>query len=268
MTMEQATKDERRRAPRADLVLRVDYDGKASADYLTDLGEGGLFICTARPFEVGQTIDFAISFPGLLEPVTVQGVVRWKSAPTPADPDAPQGVGVQFVEQGPAEREAIARLLSRLDRIETARPAPDRPFRVLLVEDNAFAHKLFLHAVKRFHSEWGQLGTLEIVAAQNGVEAIAKLESITIDLALVDFFLPVMGGAELIRRIRATPAWSHTPVLVVSVGGQGVREEALAAGADLYLDKPVLLRQLLTTLRLLLVQREKDRAQKAIPEGR
>src|SRR5262249_50145190 len=141
MKMEQATKDERRRAPRAGLVLRVDYDGQASADYLTDLGEGGLFICTARRFEVGQTIDFAISFPGLLEPVMVQGVVRWRSSPTAADPDAPQGVGVQFVDQGAQQREAIARLLSRLDRIEGVRPTPDRPFRVLLVEDNAFAHK-------------------------------------------------------------------------------------------------------------------------------
>jgi uncharacterized protein (TIGR02266 family) len=266
--MEQATKDERRRAPRADLVLRVDYDGQTSADYLTDLSDGGLFICTPRSFRVGQTIEFAISFPGLLEPVTVSGIVRWRSSPTAADPDAPQGVGVQFVDHGPEQREAIARLLGRLDRIEGVRPAADRPFRVLLVEDNAFAHKLFLHAVKRFHAEWGQLGTLEIVAAGNGVEAIEKLQSTTIDLALVDFFLPVMGGGELIRRIRATPEWSHTPVLVVSVGGDGVREEALAAGADLYLDKPVLLRQLLTTLRLLLVERQKDRGQKTLPEGR
>ena len=267
--MEHQTKDERRRAPRADLVLRVDYDdGQASADYLTDLGEGGLFICTARPFTIGQSIEFTISFPGLLEPVTVQGVVRWRSAPTPADPDAPEGVGVQFVDQGPAQREAIGRLLSRLDRIEHARPAADQPFRVLLVEDNTFAHKLFLHAVKRFHAEWGQLGTLEIVTAVNGVEAIEKMQSNNIDLALVDFFLPVMGGGELIRRIRSTPEWSQTPVLVVSVGGAGVREEALAAGADLYLDKPVLLRQLLTTLRLLLLQRQKDGGQKAQPEGR
>src|SRR5690242_1175554 len=137
--MEQQAKDERRRAPRADLVLRVDYDdGQTSADYLTDLGEGGLFICTARPFALGQSIEFTISFPGLLEPVTVRGVVRWRSEPSPADPDAPEGVGVQFVDQGPAQREAIARLLSRLDRIENARPAADQPFRVLLVEDNTF----------------------------------------------------------------------------------------------------------------------------------
>ena len=43
---------------------------------------------------------------------------------------------------------------------------------------------------------------------------------------------------------------------MVSVGGGSVRKEALAAGADLYLDKPVLLKQLLATLRLLLSKRK------------
>jgi CheY-like chemotaxis protein len=123
---------------------------------------------------------------------------------------------------------------------------------VLLVEDNDFAQKLFRHAVKRFHYEWRDGGSLQVIGAGDGLDALKLLEQTPIDLAIVDFFLPSLGGAELIRRMRGDPRWAHVPVLVISVGGDGVREEALAAGADLYLDKPVLLKQLLTTLHLLI----------------
>ena len=71
---------------------------------------------------------------------------------------------------------------------------------------------------------------------------------------MVDYFLPVMTGADVIRKMRQKPQFEATRVLVVSVGGDGVREDALAAGADLYLDKPVLRKQLINTLRLMLTE--------------
>ena len=68
----------RRRHPRTELVLKVDYTeaGDLQADYLTNLGRGGLFICTALPFNVGEKVAFRISFPGMIEPTPFNGIVR------------------------------------------------------------------------------------------------------------------------------------------------------------------------------------------------
>jgi CheY-like chemotaxis protein len=106
--------------------------------------------------------------------------------------------------------------------------------------------------VKRFHCGFGDGGALEVVSARDGREALALASAEPVHLAIVDYFLPVMNGDELIRRLRSDPRFAGTPILVISVGGVGVREQSLAAGADLYLDKPVLLKQLLTTLQALL----------------
>jgi len=235
-----------------DLVLRVGYRDEPELDepdYLTDLDDHGFFLRTARTLVTGQILAVTLSFPGLLQPVDVHGVVRRLSAPDDRSPDAPVGARIDFAFGSADERAQIAAVLDRLDRGGDARPSA--PFRVLLVEDNRFAHKLFHHAVRRFHYEWSDGGALQIIGAGDGAEGLDALEAAPIDLAIVDFFLPSINGAELIRRIRSDARWAHIPVLVISVGGDGVREEALAAGADLYLDKPVLLKQLLNTLHLL-----------------
>jgi CheY-like chemotaxis protein len=232
-----------------ELVLRVEYRDGGDADYLTDLDDSGFFLRTSRTLGVGDIIPVTLSFPGLLGPIDVEGVVRWRSVPDERSPDTPLGARVDFAYVDDAERERVHGLIARLDGAGASAPSP---FRVLLVEDNDFAHKLFHHAVKRFHYEWRDGGSLQVVGAGDGLDALRLLEQSSFDLAIVDFFLPSLGGAELIRRMRKDPRWARVPVLVISVGGAGVREEALAAGADLYLDKPVLLKQLLTTLHLLI----------------
>lgn len=255
--MSNAASINRRRAPRTQLLLKVEYDtaGDLLADYLTDLSSGGLFIRTSRSFDIGEEIDFALSFPGLLEPMQVSGIVRWRRESGEKNGKVP-GVGVEFVFPDSSYREDLESLLSRLDA--EAKPAPqldNGAFRVLLVEDNPFAHNLFLHAVKRFHRALNGNGILQVVSAHDGQEALEKLRERPVDLAIVDFFLPIMDGAELIRRVRKLPEVAATPILVISSGGEGVREKALRAGADLYLDKPVLLKQLLSTLQILLSHR-------------
>jgi CheY-like chemotaxis protein len=237
--------------PARDLVLRVEYRDVADvpADYLTDLDHTGFFLRTGRPLAVGEALTLTLSFPGLLDPLDVDGVVRRISLPDDRSPDAPHGAWVEFVFADGRARAEVLALVARLDR---GHPAPESPFRVLLVEDNDFAHKLFHHAVRRFHYEWSDGGALQIIGATDGAAALQVLESSRVDLAIVDYFLPSMTGAELIRRMRGDARWAHTPILVISVGGDGVREAAIAAGADLYLDKPVLLKQLLNTLHLLI----------------
>ena len=252
---------DRRKNIRTQVLLKVEYQEPEDllTDYLTDLAEGGLFIRTAVPFKINQKISFAVSFPGLLDPLDLSGIVRWRLDANPNRPDDPVGVGVEFLFEDEEHRRMVANLVASF-RQAPQTPIPTKvkaePFRVLLVEDNQFVHDLFRHAVKRFHREMHDIGALEISSATNGQEALQHLEKGAADLAIIDHFLPVMSGSELVQRMRADGRFREIPILVVSVGGEGVREEALRAGADLYLDKPVLLKQLLTTLRLLVTKRK------------
>jgi uncharacterized protein (TIGR02266 family) len=249
---------DRRENTRTQVLLKVQYQEPQDllSDYLTDLAEGGLFIRTSVPFALGQKISFAVSFPGLMDPMELQGIVRWRMESADAQPDDPAGVGVEFVFQSEDMRRQIAELVASFRAAPAVANKPsNEPFRVLLVEDNQFVHDLFKHAVKRFHREMPEMGTLEISSADNGQQALQHLEHHSVDLAIVDHFLPVMSGSELVTRMRDSAKYKTIPILVVSVGGEGVREQALQSGADLYLDKPVLLKQLLTTLRLLVTKR-------------
>ncbi|MEE8409861.1 MAG: response regulator [Myxococcota bacterium] len=251
-------REEKRKAPRIEMVLRVDYHSPQDllSDYLTDLGEGGLFVCTTIPFDVGQEIEFVLSFPSLLEPLYLKGIVRWRRDHDSKEPTALAGVGVEFSFRDDAERRQIAGFLETFRQHErVVTPESEGPFQVLLVEDNPQTRELFEHALKQFHAEFADQNALEILSAKDGKAALQTLEKAHVDLALIDYFLPVLSGAQLIRLMRSRPEMQDIPILAVSVGGEDVRRDSLAAGADIFLQKPVIRKQLLATLRALVTAR-------------
>jgi CheY-like chemotaxis protein len=71
-------------------------------------------------------------------------------------------------------------------------------------------------------------------------------------MAIIDYYMPVMDGAELIRLIRKEKAHGSLAIIVVSQGSEEVCEEVYSAGADLFIKKPVLLNQLLRSLELVM----------------
>jgi uncharacterized protein (TIGR02266 family) len=246
---------ERRKSRRTKALLRVEYSDPQDLldDYITNLGEGGIFIRTALGFEPGQKLAFALSFPGLLEPIYLKGIVRWRR-PASDDPYVQPGLGVEFIFADPGQKKAIEALFASLEKQEEApEPTPaETRFRVLLVEDNAHALGLFDYAIRRYHSTLGPKSPLQVLTAENAKEALALLENQSVDLAIIDHFLPGMTGCELVDHLRHDPATKTTPMLVVSVGGEEVRKMAYQSGADLFLDKPVLHRQLIHTITSLL----------------
>jgi CheY-like chemotaxis protein len=71
------------------------------------------------------------------------------------------------------------------------------------------------------------------------------------DLAIVDYFLPTSDGGDgsaLVARMRANMDFARIPVVAISVGGPGARRATIAAGADMFLDKPIVIRNLFSTL--------------------
>jgi CheY-like chemotaxis protein len=84
----------------------------------------------------------------------------------------------------------------------------------------------------------------KVTVVENGAEAIRAFEADVFDLVLMDMQMPVMDGLAATRALRrqeaATPGRARTPILMLSANAmQQHRRDALAAGADLHLAKPV-----------------------------
>jgi signal transduction histidine kinase/CheY-like chemotaxis protein len=103
---------------------------------------------------------------------------------------------------------------------------PDlRTRRLLVVDDNETNCRILsLQAVS-----WG----MEPVAVQSAADALDCLSSETFDVAVVDLLMPDMDGIELAQLVRARPAGTAPPlVLLSSVGPAQVRERCAELGSD------------------------------------
>ncbi|MGK7890210.1 MAG: PAS domain S-box protein [Leptolyngbyaceae cyanobacterium] len=93
----------------------------------------------------------------------------------------------------------------------------------------------------------------QIICAQDGQEAIDLACAHQPDVILMDVQMPGMDGLEAIQQIRQQESLQHTPIIAVTaLAMKGDRERCLAAGADLYLSKPVRLRHLDSSIKELL----------------
>ena len=93
----------------------------------------------------------------------------------------------------------------------------------------------------------------ELVIARDGQEGIDKALAERPALILMDLNLPVMDGWEATRRLKASDATRHIPVIALSAHAMsGDRDKALAAGCDDYDTKPVELPRLLQKIAALL----------------
>ena len=72
--------------------------------------------------------------------------------------------------------------------------------------------------------------------SRNGIEALALLEEVTIDLAIVDVMMPGLDGYTLTKRIRDT---YDIPVILLTAKGElHDKEQGYTAGTDDYIVKP------------------------------
>jgi class 3 adenylate cyclase len=80
----------------------------------------------------------------------------------------------------------------------------------------------------------------EVLTAMSGEAALDQVRSQNPDIVVSDILMPQMDGYELCRRLRAEPATTLLPViLVTSLDPQGERVNGIEAGADDFLSKPL-----------------------------
>lgn len=80
--------------------------------------------------------------------------------------------------------------------------------RILIVEDDAFIRDIY--GVK-FSNEG-----FEVILAENGMEAIRKLEDTTPDVILLDMIMPYMDGMEVLKKIKENQVWKNIPTIMLT----------------------------------------------------
>jgi two-component system cell cycle response regulator DivK len=110
---------------------------------------------------------------------------------------------------------------------------------VLYIEDNPDNMML----VKRALEARGY----NLLEAVNGYSGLEMAENREVDLILLDINLPDIDGYEVARRLRRNSKQSlmYTPIIAITGNAlKGDAEKALAAGCDVYMSKPINIREL------------------------
>ncbi|MBI5965017.1 MAG: response regulator [Chloroflexi bacterium] len=110
---------------------------------------------------------------------------------------------------------------------------------ILYIEDNPDNMML----VKRALEAHGYI----LLQAMNGLDGVATAEDQEVDLILLDINLPDIDGYEVARRIRNSgkTRLAYVPIIAVTANAlKGDAEKALNAGCDVYMSKPINIREL------------------------
>lgn len=241
------SEEEKRRDGREPVTLFVEYEGADDliGDYTENLSSGGTFVATNRALPLGTRVQLVLSFPGLLEPVSIEGTVRWHRS-TGADGEA--GAGIEFLP-GPA-RDQLAAVVDKVRRRDPT--TVSRLFRVLVVEDNRHVAQLITEGLRgSARRDFGGV-SFAFRSAEDGRSAVEILRREKFDALIIDVYLPVLDGPRVIQQARTELGLVDLPIIAVSAGGDAARRSALDAGANIFLDKPMRLRQVIDTMQRLL----------------
>src|SRR5687768_11375735 len=101
--------------------------------------------------------------------------------------------------------------------------------------------------------DWLTLHRYKVIISSNGMDALQVAETQHPDLILLDVVLPEIDGIEVCKRLRANPATSQIPIILVTGRDlSGGRVDGLMAGASDYVIKPLNLEDLGRRIRTLL----------------
>ena len=124
-------------------------------------------------------------------------------------------------------------------------PEPGEHFsdtRILLVEDNAINRKI--------GSEMLQMAGIDVDTAQNGLEAVEKVQNTAYKAVLIDIQMPHLDGIEASRIIRQQFSRDQLPIIAMSAHAKSVKwEECIEADINDYILKPISKDALFTVLK-------------------
>lgn len=117
--------------------------------------------------------------------------------------------------------------------------------KILIVEDNELNRDMLSRRLIR--------NGYCIVFAIDGLQGVEMARSERPDLILMDMSLPVLSGWQATERLKSSPETKGIPVIALTAHAmEEDREQALAAGCDDFVTKPIELARLLEKVGVLL----------------
>ena len=101
---------DKRRFGRHPCRLRVQFSspGHLKEHYITNIGDGGVFVETFYPLEIGTPVDLEILISEHSTPLCVLGEVVW--AKSPSD-ESTSGMGIRFQQMTAEDRKQLAQII-------------------------------------------------------------------------------------------------------------------------------------------------------------
>jgi 6-phosphofructokinase len=107
--------------------------------------------------------------------------------------------------------------------------------KILIVDDDKSTRKTHIQILKKVHE-------FQLDEAENGKEALKKIERSAPDIVLCDLYMPEMDGLELCRALKSDPDSDLASTYIIMISSEDREEnkiECIEEGADDYLTKPI-----------------------------
>jgi len=104
---------------------------------------------------------------------------------------------------------------------------------ILIVEDDPAMRVVIRQTLDRSKLDYD-----EIFEAENGREGLKMLDEHKIDLLLVDIYMPVMDGMEMLDHVRDHPVHHDIPVVIISTENDEKRIDAIVRSGMGFVHKP------------------------------
>lgn len=235
-------------------ILRAEIlrDDSAEITCALEMTDESVFIVTDGLPSIGDIVSLRLSFPRAVRPIVVS--TRVFQVRMSSGPGSPSGFVGSFEIESDDGKRRVADVARRLSRTTSPPSVPRNGaprLSVLLVEDNKLIRDMFTYAVERYFGS--RSGHVHVTQAATVAEAWDMLRAKgDFDLAIVDHRLPDGTGAGFIQDLRANPSLGRQSIVGMSVGGPEVRRAMLDAGADIFLHKPIVLKDLFCTLEFMM----------------
>lgn len=94
--------------------------------------------------------------------------------------------------------------------------------------------------VRNYHGSILKSMGLDVLEAENGMEALERSLGADVDLYLVDVNMPIMDGYSFVNDIRKQENYKNTPVIMITTQAKDEdKDQAYKVGANLFETKPI-----------------------------